>query len=195
MVIVFVPCSWGCGTLSKWWENQLMVDWWFGAGWFGIRIGIPISNNPFHKGILGIQTTGPQDHQLTTQWKNMKWIIIMNHHESSIIPKFRGKHFRASLGNTTQTTFYMDIAIFKSLKKKHPRPIVLTFHSKIPCPMFKNLWTWNVRRIEKYLSKKDVDKHQPVGGFNPVKKYVVELDHFPKNRGENKKYLKPPPCQ
>ena len=32
---------------------------WFGARWFGI-LGIPLSNNPFHKGILGIQTTGPQ---------------------------------------------------------------------------------------------------------------------------------------
>ena len=30
---------------------QLMVNWWFGI------LGIPLSNNPFHKGILGIQTT------------------------------------------------------------------------------------------------------------------------------------------
>ena len=38
-----------------------MVNWWFGprARWFGI-LGVPLSNNPFHKGILGIQTTGPQ---------------------------------------------------------------------------------------------------------------------------------------
>ena len=27
--------------------------WWFGATWFGI-LGVPISNLPFHKGILGI---------------------------------------------------------------------------------------------------------------------------------------------
>ena len=60
---------------------------------------------------------------------------------------------------------------------------------------FKNLWTGNVRIIAKHLSKKDMDKHQPADGFNPVKKYAVELDHFPKNRGENKKYLKPPPSQ
>ena len=41
---------------------QLMVScWvvWFGARWFGIGIGCP-STNPFHKGILGIQTTAPQ---------------------------------------------------------------------------------------------------------------------------------------
>ncbi len=25
-----------------------------------------------------------------------------------------------------------------------------------------------------------------VGGFNPVEKILVQLDHFPKNRGENK---------
>ena len=30
--------------------SQLMVDWWFGARWFGIRFGIFPSNNPFHKG-------------------------------------------------------------------------------------------------------------------------------------------------
>ena len=34
--------------------DQLMVNWWFGI------LGIPLSNNPFHKGIQGIQTTGPQ---------------------------------------------------------------------------------------------------------------------------------------
>jgi len=33
-----------------------------------------------------------------------------------------------------------------------------------------------------------------VGGFNPKEKYAqVKLDHFPKDRGEKKKYLKPPP--
>ena len=33
--------------------NQLMANWWFGARWFRIRIGIPISKNPFYKGMLG----------------------------------------------------------------------------------------------------------------------------------------------
>ena len=33
--------------------NQAKLGWWFG-------IGVHPSNNPFHKGILGIQTTGPQ---------------------------------------------------------------------------------------------------------------------------------------
>ena len=34
-----------------------------------------------------------------------------------------------------------------------------------------------------------------VGGWtNPVEKYAqVKFDHFPKDRGENNKYLKPPP--
>ena len=27
-----------------------------------------------------------------------------------------------------------------------------------------------------------------------LKNMLVKLDHFPKVRGENKKYLKPPPC-
>ena len=44
------------------------LGWWFGARWFGI-LGIPLSNNPFHKGILGIQTTNP-NHQLTISWQD-----------------------------------------------------------------------------------------------------------------------------
>ena len=32
-----------------------------------------------------------------------------------------------------------------------------------------------------------------VGGFNPSEKKLVRLDHFPNFRGENKKYLEPPP--
>ena len=40
-------------------NNQLMVSWCFGARWFVI-LGVPSSNNPFHRGIPGIQTTGPQ---------------------------------------------------------------------------------------------------------------------------------------
>ena len=39
--------------------GQLLVNCWFGARWFGI-LGVHPSNNPFHKGIPGIQTTGPQ---------------------------------------------------------------------------------------------------------------------------------------
>ena len=32
-----------------------------------------------------------------------------------------------------------------------------------------------------------------VGGFNPIWKILVKLEIFPKFRGENKQYLKPPP--
>ena len=38
---------------------QLMVKCWFGSRWFGI-LRVHSGNNPFHKGIPGIQTTGPQ---------------------------------------------------------------------------------------------------------------------------------------
>ena len=43
-------------------NNQLIVNWWLEARWFGILWGthIPLSNNPFHKEIPNIQTTGPQ---------------------------------------------------------------------------------------------------------------------------------------
>ena len=45
---------------------QLMVIT-VGLGcWFGI-LGLPLSNNPFHKGIPNIQTTNP-NHQLTIGW-------------------------------------------------------------------------------------------------------------------------------
>ena len=44
---------------------QLMVN-----GWFGI-LGVPVSNNPFHKGIPRIQTTNP-NHQLTISWAPKK---------------------------------------------------------------------------------------------------------------------------
>ena len=38
--------------------SQLMFNCWFGARWFGI-LGVHPSNNPFHKGIPGVQTTNP----------------------------------------------------------------------------------------------------------------------------------------
>ena len=44
-----------CMWLSRLWFQQ-MFNWWFGDRWFGI-LGVPPSNNPFHKGIPGIQTT------------------------------------------------------------------------------------------------------------------------------------------
>ena len=44
----------------------VLVNQWLIGGlgsWFGI-LGVPLSNNPFHKGIPGIQTTNP-NHQVT----------------------------------------------------------------------------------------------------------------------------------
>ena len=43
-----------CMWLSRLWFQQ-MFNWWWDR-WFGI-LGVPPSNNPFHKGIPGIQTT------------------------------------------------------------------------------------------------------------------------------------------
>ena len=42
---------------------QLMVNWWFGARWFGI-LGVPSSNYPFHNSIIGIHRA--PNHQFTT---------------------------------------------------------------------------------------------------------------------------------
>ncbi len=36
--------------------SYIVVNWWFGARWFGI-LRVPLSNNPFHKGSPGIQIT------------------------------------------------------------------------------------------------------------------------------------------
>ncbi len=47
------------------WSNQLMVNWWFGTRWFGI-LGIPLSNNPFHKGILVLNS--PKRKQTSTRF-------------------------------------------------------------------------------------------------------------------------------
>ena len=44
-------------------QNQLMVNWWFGI------LAMPISNHPIPKGIPGIQTTNP-NHQFTISWQN-----------------------------------------------------------------------------------------------------------------------------
>ena len=44
-----------CFAMENRWV-QLMGNW-----WFGIRIGVPLSNNPFHKGILsGSKPPGPK---------------------------------------------------------------------------------------------------------------------------------------
>ncbi len=48
-------------------REEVSTNWWFGARWFGI-LGVPLSNNSIHKGILGIQTTNPS-HQLAIGWK------------------------------------------------------------------------------------------------------------------------------
>ena len=45
--------------------HQLMVNCWFEARWFGI-LRVPLSINPFHRGISAIQTTGPQTNNQTS---------------------------------------------------------------------------------------------------------------------------------
>ncbi len=43
------------------------------------------------------------------------------------------------------------------------------------------------------ISKDQNKTNQPSWWFQPIWKILVKLDHFPRDRGENKKYLKPPP--
>ena len=42
-----------------------MANWWFGARWFGIRIRIPLTNNPFH--FRGSQKSKPRGPNQTTK--------------------------------------------------------------------------------------------------------------------------------
>ena len=63
----------GCITwLGSGWEDESTTvrgtcwGWVGGCWWFGI-LGIPLSSNPFHKGIPGIETSNP-NHQLTISW-------------------------------------------------------------------------------------------------------------------------------
>ena len=66
-----------------------MVNWWFGARWFGILGTPPLSNKPFHKGILGIQTTGPQTHQLTIGWsKGWQTKTCLNADTEEVMERF-----------------------------------------------------------------------------------------------------------
>ena len=50
---------------------HLMVNWWFGALWFGI-LAKTLSNNSLHEGIPGIQTTDPNQ-QVTISWAYHKY--------------------------------------------------------------------------------------------------------------------------
>ena len=58
--------SWN-GDVENGTYDQLMVNWWFGGlvVWDSKRV--PVGNNPFHKGIAGVQTT-TANHQWTISW-------------------------------------------------------------------------------------------------------------------------------
>ena len=69
------------------------------------------------------------------------------------------------------------------------------FYSSIPCSGY---WQW-LPNQHQVMTKPNIDCHllSPeilllVGGFNPSEKYESTWESSP-NRGENKKYFKPPP--
>ncbi len=47
------------------------------------------------------------------------------------------------------------------------------------------------RTVWKFVMK--MAKQNLVGGFQPFEKILVKLDHFPRDRGENKKIFELPP--
>ena len=61
-----------------------------------------------------------------------------------------------------------------------PQDLLKTFQTKTTTCM-QNLHNCSLHNI--YL----------VGGFNPIKNIFVKLDHFQRDRGKHKTYLKPPP--
>ena len=97
-----------------------------GLGPGGLGLGITLSNNPFHKGIPGIQTTGPQNQQLTISWVT-----------SSTIP---GGHLLWMVGSTSRGTYTIlwHLFFFPTNKSKltwHwfclvPRPFVYSWFKK-----------------------------------------------------------------
>ena len=71
--------------------DQPMVNWWFGSRWFGIGIGVPLSNKPLSE-IPNMQSTNP-NHQLTLSWywmlQKKQWKVpnfVKNRDESHKIP-------------------------------------------------------------------------------------------------------------
>ena len=72
--IIHFPTDFVCHLGGSSALNQPMVNWCFGARWFGIRIGIPlritiafIFGDP-----IGIQTTGPQTICWLKKWSEKK---------------------------------------------------------------------------------------------------------------------------
>ena len=87
--------------------HQLMARW-FGARWFGIRIGIPLTNNPFHKGIPEIQTTNPND-PFTIRWFQMRFTgglgcLFWTLHRGAVYPSavLRQGRTRPTCGRSTE---------------------------------------------------------------------------------------------
>ena len=86
---------------------QLMVHWWFGARWFGIRIGVPLRIPiPF--------TTGSQKSKLPTQTNNLpvvdSWIISPGRVKNRKPPRFtcrpwKGTIFEGKIHGTQPSIF------------------------------------------------------------------------------------------
>lgn len=84
-----------------------MVNW-----WFGIRFGVPLSNNPFHRGISGIQTTNPNQ-QSTICWlydcgeiipRSSFFFIPVTHLFSAICRGYFTPFMHKMLGKSSKTT-------------------------------------------------------------------------------------------
>ena len=94
---------------------QLMINWWFGARWFGI-LGVPLSNYPFHNSIIGIHRA--PNHQFTTTTTTTTRIYTY---------KLLG----------TQMTFVLLgilLTLLKVVKGKVP-DLQLNIHPVVPLPM------------------------------------------------------------
>ena len=70
-----------------------MVNFWFGARWFGIRIGIHLSNKPFHKGTSRNPYHRAPNHQLL--YITISWKVPM---QRSVGAKFHPKSHQADDG-------------------------------------------------------------------------------------------------
>ena len=143
-----------------------MVDWWFGARWFGIRIGVPLSNNPFH--IRGIQTTNP-NHEFDISWINERKDLFS---KSSPIPSLEYAlvskspfHVVAPSSSSTHTILNLNSSFWISTltlllicspftrENGRPLPMCSSISTAQSCSKYKRTNSeWNAGRTRRTLS-------------------------------------------
>ena len=146
-------------------EFQLMVDWWFGARWFGFT-GFPYERDCYLRVPLQSQTTNP-NHQLTSSW--LQGIVLQK---------------KKRLPNAF--LIWNDFMILKlALKDLWSSKFRRRTHAWCEfCGLFSG---YNRSPSNKKQARFSAmffflggDRYLPVvGGFDPVEKYARQIGSFP----------------